>query len=100
VHEILPADNFLERVYERVRPSLGYVHADKSMRYFKGLMRTPRDVRELELVHRAEMSLLDERAIGANSQTAQAVVAMRAAASKAAQPPKPAGASAKAAAKL
>jgi len=83
VHDVLPASGFVELVRGKLRPSLGFVHAQKSMHYFKTLMRTPAMIAELESVHRTEMALLDQRATGAKSNTSEAVVAMQAAQAKA-----------------
>jgi peroxisomal 3,2-trans-enoyl-CoA isomerase len=69
VGEILPKDGFLEHVYNKIRPVLAYPNAIRSMRLFKQLIRTPEIIAELERVHRAEMSLLDVRAIGKTSDT-------------------------------
>jgi peroxisomal 3,2-trans-enoyl-CoA isomerase len=77
VHDVCPdPSKLLEFVYARVRPTLAFPFAGKSMKYFKTLLRSPKLVQELEEVHRVEMLLLDERAMGANSQTAQAVKVM------------------------
>ena len=92
VGDVLPKDDFLEHVYKRIRPALAYPNAGKSMRLFKGLVRSPDVVAELERVHRAEMAMLDARSIGAGSDAAQGVAAMQAQAQqrKAAAPKSPA----------
>ena len=90
VGEVLPAENFLEQVYQRIRPTLAFPNAAKSMRLFKGMMRSPASVAELERVHVAEMAMLDFRSVGKDADTAVGVAAMRAASaakSKASSPP-------------
>lgn len=77
VGEILPEKDFLEAVYNRLRPSLSHLHVGKSFRIFKGLVRNAEAIAELEAVHRAEMSILDLRARGPESDVAQAVRRMQ-----------------------
>lgn len=77
VGEILPDEGFLERVYDRLRPSLKHLHVGKSFRIFKSLIRNQDAIRELDAVHRAEMSVLDDRARGPQSDVAQAVRRMQ-----------------------
>lgn len=70
-------DEFLESVYAELRPALEFKNSGKSMRYFRQLIRSPQKIAELEMVHRKEMSVLDERSAGPQSDAAQGVAAMQ-----------------------
>lgn len=74
---ILPQEGFLEAVYAKIRPSLAHLNSGRSMKFFKGLTRTPEDIAFLDKVHANEMAMLDMRSIGPNSEAAQGVAAMQ-----------------------
>lgn len=76
-------EEFLEKIYQRLRPALEFPNSGRSMHFFKKLVRNPQAIAELEQVHRVEMALLDQRSAGAGSEAAQGVSAMQAKAKKA-----------------
>lgn len=76
VGEIIQAssrEEFLEKVYAKMRTTLSFPNAGKSMRLFKNLFRNADLRNELEMVHFTEMALLDKRSTGNDSDAAVGV---------------------------